>query len=69
MPGKISCSKNLNFRISVKVNFDKVFILMALISNSHSTSKVVSVLERDLYKKMRLPATERMVFKARRPQS
>lgn len=49
MPGKMSCNKNLNFRISVKVNFDKVFILMAFINNSHYTSKVVSVLERDLY--------------------
>ena len=70
MPGKMSDNKNLNFLISVKVSFDNVLILIALIKSSHSVSKETSsVFAEDLCSKINLPATDRIVLRALRPQS
>lgn len=69
IPGKISCNKNLNFLMSVKVSLDKTLTLIALIKSSHSFSKPISVSDFDLYVEISLPATDKIVFNALKPQS
>ena len=68
-PGKMSARNRVNLRISAQVNFDKVLTLIALMSNSHSVSKLSSVLALILSSAINLPATDRTVLSALRPQS
>lgn len=65
----MSCNRNLNFLISVNVNFDNTFTLIAFINSSHSFSKPISVSDFNRYVEINLPATDKIVFNALKPQS